>query len=267
MVFPEKLIKTALKEASEIIMSKFGGMIEGTLKENQSSVVTEMDVAAERKIAHLISQKYPNHSIIGEEKGAVLTGSEYTWIIDPIDGTSNYAAGVPWFGTLIALMRHDQPYAAGAYLPVYDLLYYAELGKGAFCNDQPIHVSEEPDLKKLLFAYATDYSEDDHKTKLETDLLNLIIKNVRNIRATNCLVDFVYVADGRIGGYINHASKIWDIAAPFLIIKEAGGRMTDIHGQHLRFGLSINDYLKNYQIIAGGSNCFDRIVELARQVY
>jgi myo-inositol-1(or 4)-monophosphatase len=102
---------------------------------------------------------------------------------------------------------------------------------------------------------------------METDLLNLIIKNVRNIRATNCLVDFVYVADGRLGGYINHASKIWDIAAPYLIIKEAGGIMTDILGNEIIFDLSINNYLRNYQIIASGKNCFDKVLSLTEQVY
>ena len=92
MVFPEKIIKKCLKEASTILMSKFGKEIEEELKENQSSIVTEMDVAAERKIEHIISTKYPNHSIIGEETGAVMTGSEYTWVIDPIDGMVWYAS-------------------------------------------------------------------------------------------------------------------------------------------------------------------------------
>jgi len=265
MLFPEKLIKNAFKEASKILMSNFGEMIEGKLKENQSSIVTEMDVAAERKIAHLISQKYPNHSIIGEEKGAIMTGSEYTWIIDPIDGTSNYAAGIPWFGILIAVMQNEEPYAAGAYLPFYDLTYYAELGKGAYCNDKRIRVSQETSLKNVLFSYATDYSEDDQKTRLETNILNEMIKNVRNIRATNCLVDFCYVADGRLGGCINYASKIWDIAAPYLIIKEAGGEITDINGENIVFELNIENYLKNYRVVAAGKNLHKKIIDILIQ--
>jgi len=260
MVFPEKIIKKCLKEASTILMSKFGGVIEGELKENQSSIVTEMDLAAERKIEHIISTKYPNHSIVGEETGAVMTGSEYTWIIDPIDGTSNYAAGIPWFGTLLAVLQHDRPYAAGAYLPYYDLMYYAEIGKGATCNGKTIQVTQEHSLKNVLFSYATDFSDNREKTRYETDILSEVIQNVRNIRATNCLVDFCYVADGKLGGNINHSTKIWDIVAPYLIIKEAGGVMTELDGQDIEFDLTIDNYLRNYAVIACGRNFHESIV-------
>lgn len=260
MIFPEKIIKQCLKEASTILMSKFGKEIEEELKENQSSIVTEMDVAAERKIEHIISTKYPSHSIVGEETGAVMTGSEYTWVIDPIDGTSNYAAGLPWFGTLLAVLQHDKPYAAGAYLPYYDLLYYAEEGKGATCNGQTIQVTQERSLKNVLFSYATDYSVNLEKTKYETDLLFEVIQNVRNIRATNCLIDFCYVADGRFGGNINHSTKIWDIVAPYLIIKEAGGIMTELDGSDIEFDLNIDNYLRNYAVIACASHLFEPVM-------
>jgi myo-inositol-1(or 4)-monophosphatase len=262
MIFPEKIIKKCLKEASAILMSKFGKEIEQELKENQSSIVTEMDVAAERKIEHIISTKYPNHSIIGEETGAVLTGSEYTWVIDPIDGTSNYAAGLPWFGTLLGVLQHDKPYAAGAYLPYYDLMYYAEMGKGATCNGETIQVTREPFLKNVLFSYATDYSDIHEKTRYETDLLCEVIQNVRNIRATNCLVDFCYVADGRFGGNINHSTKIWDIVAPYLIVKEAGGVMTELDGSDIEFDLNIDNYLRNYAVIASASHLHKPIMEM-----
>ena len=265
MLFPEKLIKNAMKEASNIMMASFGGPIKGELKESQSSIVTEMDVAAERKIAHLISQKYPDHSIIGEEKGAVLTGSEYTWIIDPIDGTSNYASGIPWFGILLAVFQHDQPLAAGAYLPYYDLMYYAEKGKGAFRNNEPIRVTGEQNLKNVLIAYAMDYAVDDRKTRMETDILFEIIKNIRNMRATNSLIDFCYVADGKLGGAINFYCNIWDIAALYLIIQEAGGKMTDLKGQEIEFDMTPENYLKNYQVVAAGDPLHTRLIQVLGQ--
>lgn len=265
MLFPEKLIKNALKEASKIMMASFGGPVKGQLKENQSSIVTEMDVAAERKIAHMISQKYPGHSIIGEEKGAILTGSEYTWIIDPIDGTSNYASGIPWFGILLAVFQHDQPLAAAGYLPFYDVMYYAEKGKGAFRNNERIHVTDEQNLKNVLIAYATDYSVDDQKTRMETDVLFELIKNVRNMRATNCLIDFCYVADGKLGGAINYNCKIWDIAALYLIIQEAGGKMTDLEGEDIKFEMTPENYLKNYQVVAAGDPLHGRLIQILEQ--
>jgi myo-inositol-1(or 4)-monophosphatase len=265
MIFPEKIIKKSLKEASNILMSKFGGLIIGELKENQSSIVTEMDVSAERKIEHIISSKYPGHSIVGEETGAVLTGSEFTWIIDPIDGTSNYASGIPWFGTLLAVLQHDKPMAAGAYLPYYDEMYYAERGKGTTCNGKPVRVTEEHSLKNVLFAYATDYSHDLEKTRYETDLLYEIIKNVRNVRSTNCLIDFCYVADGRFGGSINHQCKVWDIVAPWLIITEAGGKMTDLEGAELDFDLSIDNYLKSYKILSAAAHLHPLVVDIVQK--
>jgi myo-inositol-1(or 4)-monophosphatase len=265
MVFAEKLIKHAMQEGSKILMDGFGGMIKGTLKESQSSIVTEMDIAAERKIAHIISQKYPDHSIIGEEKGAVLTGSEYTWIIDPIDGTSNYACGIPWFGILLAVFQHDKPNAAGAYLPFYDLMYYAEKGKGAFRNGESIRVTDERDLKNVLIAYATDYSDNAKKTRMETDILNDMIKNVRNMRCTNSLIDFCYVADGKLGAAINFNTKIWDIAALHLILHEAGGRMTDLEGNEIKFELNIKNYLQNYQVVASGNRLHQPLVKIIGQ--
>ena len=113
-----------------------------------------------------------------------------------------------------------------------------------------------------MFAYATDYSEKDEKTKYETDLLAEVIKKVRNIRCTNCLIDFLYVADGRLGGSINHVTKIWDIVAPWLIISEAGGRMTDINGEELVFDLSFDSYLKNYAVISCGASLFEETVSI-----
>ena len=121
-------------------MEGFGVSIKSAVKEDHNSIVTEKDIASEKVIIEILTDNFPQFNLVGEEKGARFTGSEYTWIIDPLDGTSNYAAGIPWFGTLIALMFHDKPTAAGAYLPFYDDLYYAEAVKGVTCNGNPIKV-------------------------------------------------------------------------------------------------------------------------------
>jgi myo-inositol-1(or 4)-monophosphatase len=264
MLFPERTIKSALKEASRILMDGFGSRIEGRIKENQSSIVTDQDVAAEKAITHLISRKYPDHGIIGEEKGAVLTGSPYTWIIDPIDGTSNYASGIPWFGTLIAVLENDRPYAAGAYLPYYDLLYYAERGKGTYRNGTLCRATSSEQLRDHLFAYSTDWSGLPEKTKMETDLLKELIQSVRNFRSTNCLVDFCYVADGRLGGCLNHATKIWDIIAPYLLVTEAGGKMTHLDGSEIVFDISSANYDRNYSVFATGSGVYEEVLDIVR---
>jgi myo-inositol-1(or 4)-monophosphatase len=259
MVFPKNIINKSLAKATGILMSSFGPQIKSQEKESQSSIVTELDYEVEATISRIISSKYPGHSIIGEEKGGVFTGSEYTWVIDPLDGTSNYAAGIPWFGTLIALFRKDIPVAAGACLPYFKMYYYAEPGKGTFCNGNPIHVSSESSLKNVLFAFSTDYSGDYTRTENEMAGLSRIIKNTRNIRSTNSLIDFCYVADGRFGGCINHYTRIWDIAAPWLIIREAGGIMCDLEGKDIQFELSMDNYNKNYSVMASSRNLAEEL--------
>ncbi|MFC2124155.1 inositol monophosphatase family protein, partial [Bacteroidota bacterium] len=209
-----------------------------------------------------LSDSFPQFNMVGEEKGARFTGSEYTWIIDPLDGTSNYAAGIPWFGILIALMFHDKPTAAGAYLPIYDDMYYAEVAKGATCNGKPIKVIRDLSMKEILMGYSTDYAVDRMKTKFETDLFGDLISKVRNTRSTNSLLDFCYVADGRFGGCINHNTKIWDIAAPYLIIKEAKGRMSDLYGHDIQFDLSNTEM--SYQVVASARHIHGEIIDIIR---
>ena len=114
----------------------------------------------------------------------------------------------------------------GAYLPVPDLLYFAEKGKGAFRNDKPLTMLKK-ELKNSLIAFSVDYTDDEVFLNRGLEIYKYIVKNSRNIRSTNSLVDFVYVAEGKFGGCINLFTKVWDIAAPLLIINEAGGIMTD----------------------------------------
>ena len=243
-------------------MEGFGGSIKSEIKEDHNSIVTEKDVAAEKVIADILTDNFPQFNMVGEEKGARFTGSEYTWIIDPLDGTSNYAAGIPWFGTLIALMFHDKPTAAGAYLPFYNDLYYAEAAKGVTLNGNPIKVVKDLCIKEILLAYSTDYAVDSIKTRFETDLLGELIGKVRNTRSTNSLVDFCYVADGRFGACINHNTKIWDIAAPYLLIREAKGRMSDLYGHDIQFDLSNIDM--SYQVVASAQHMHGEIIDIIR---
>lgn len=256
----EETIKLALIEASKVLMEGFGERIDSKIKEDHNSIVTDKDIAAEKVISDILSRNFPEFNMVGEEKGAHFTGSEYTWIIDPLDGTSNYAAGLPWFGTLIALMFHDKPAAAGAYLPFYGDMYYAEAAKGATRNGKQIHVIKDLSIKEILVAYSTDYAVDMAKTKFETNLLGDLIGKVRNTRSTNSLIDFCYVADGRFGGVINHNTKIWDIACPYLLIKEAKGRMSDLYGHDIQFDLSNIDM--SYQVVASPKDLHKEFIEI-----
>ena len=240
----------SLKLGGETLMGYFGKIESIRVKDSQSSIVTQADLESERRVVDCILRSFPDHNVIAEETGFRWNGSEYTWVVDPLDGTSNFAAGIPWFGVLVAVLRNFEPVVAGMYLPFYDQLYVAARGEGATRNGQPVRVSSESSLKNVLLAYSLDYSPDPEKTETETRIMGELVRNVRNLRSTNSAVDFCYVADGRLGGCVNQTTGLWDIAAPWLIIREAGGACTDIRGQALDFKVDAATYGRNFTIIA-----------------
>jgi myo-inositol-1(or 4)-monophosphatase len=185
--------------------------------------------------------------------------SEYTWVIDPLDGTSNFAAGIPWFGVLIALFRNNRPVLAGAYLPIDDLLYVAESGKGAFLNGKKLEITDR-ELQNSLAGFAIDFSEDEAFVELGMKWYRFLIKNARNIRCTNSLVDLMMVAEGRWGIAINLFTKIWDIAAPWLIIREAGGYLKHLTDKELVFDLTSEGLTKNYPIVTGNKKILEKVL-------
>jgi len=259
----DTMIKAAVS-SGEILMDYFGKLSKMEVKENQGSIVTEGDFASEKNIIKIIQTEYPDHNIVTEESGFINNNSEYTWIIDPVDGTSNYFASLPWFGILIGFLKGRDIVMGAAYLPFYKDLYFAETGKGAFKNDINIHISAEKELKNILIAYSADYTDDPRKLDEELSNIGKLIKNTRNIRATNCLIDHVYTAEGRLGGTINKTMKIWDIAVPYILIKEAGGVVTDLHGNCHDFKLSNENYLRNYDMIGANKFLHPKLVELLK---
>ncbi|MDX1285833.1 MAG: inositol monophosphatase, partial [Draconibacterium sp.] len=235
---------------------------EYTVKESQSSIVTKTDVESEKRIMQIITEAFPKHNLLGEETGFQNKYSEYTWVVDPIDGTSNFAAGIPWFGVIICVLQGFKPAMAGCYLPVQNQLYFAEKGKGATMNDNPISVSKESELKNILAAYSLDYSNEPGKTERESNIIQKLVKNVRNLRSTNCLVDLCYTADGKLGASINQTTKIWDIAGPALIIEEAGGMATDLKGVPFDFSVTEKNYDRNFEIIASNKKLHPALVDI-----
>jgi len=246
----KQLLIKALKEAGEIQQKNFNKVHHIEEKESISSIVTEVDFLCDKIITDIIRQAFPLHNILTEESGLTNNHSRYTWVIDPLDGTSNFAAGIPWFGVLIALFENNVPILAGAYLPIPDQLFIAEAGKGAFLNNRQLLI-KDINLKNTLFSFSIDYCDDNAFLEKGLDLYRLIIKNARNTRSTNSLVDFMMVAEGKFGGVVNLFTKIWDIAAPWLIIREAGGELRHLYDQELSFDLSESGLLKNYPVIAG----------------
>ncbi|HSO87423.1 MAG TPA: inositol monophosphatase [Draconibacterium sp.] len=248
----KELLQKALLEAGNILMENFGNITEYSVKESQSSIVTKADIESEKKIIEIILEIFPEHNTLGEETGFQFRNSEFTWVIDPLDGTSNFAAGLPWFGVIICVLKNSVPFMSACFLPVQNELYFAEKGKGASLNGEKIAISKETELKNILAAYSLDYSDETGKTEREAKVIQQLVSRIRNLRSTNCIIDLCYTADGKLGACINQTTKIWDIAGPGLIIEEAGGKVTDMQGNLFDFSLNADNYDRNFTIV--GSN-------------
>lgn len=253
---------SALRASGEKLLEYFTEPLIAKQKESQSSIVTEADIQSEKLIINMIKKEFPGHNIISEEAGYINNNSEFTWVIDPLDGTSNYASGIPWFGVLITLFSQNTPVMGGAYLPVQDILYFAETGKGAFRNGELLPKIKNKALRDSLFAFCVDYTEDIHFLNRGIEIYKFIVKNSRNVRSTNSLIDFIYVAEGKFGGVLNLFTKVWDISGFGLIITEAGGAMRNIDGNEIQYDLREGIIYENFPVLAGS----EEIIESLRKV-
>ncbi len=221
-----------LKKAAETATSFFG-KVSGTVKpDDNNQVLTDADIAIGKQLVAAVQAAYPDHNVIDEEAGGIDKGSRYTWAIDPIEATSNFAAGLPQYGTMIGLLEDATPIAGGIIAPAYGRLYLAEKGKGATSNGEPIRVTGETNLFNALVSYGIDgHQENPERTVNECRVMADIILGCRNMRNTGCeALDPMYVAEGRYGGRVNTTSKIWDNVAPQIIAEEAGALWTSANG-------------------------------------
>jgi myo-inositol-1(or 4)-monophosphatase len=258
----KNLLISALKVSGETLLGYFNKPLDVKQKESQSSIVTEADIESETLIIKLIGERFPEHNIISEESGFTDNNSDYTWVIDPLDGTSNFASGIPWFGVLISLFKQNTPIMGGAYLPVQDILYFAEAGKGAFRNGESLPKLKNKELKDSLFAFCVDYTEDMAFLNRGIEIYKHIVKSSRNIRSTNSLIDFIYVAEGKFGGVLNLYTRVWDISGLGLIISEVGGTMKNIDGNDLQFSVGEEIIEENFPVIAGNRQIVDSLKEV-----
>lgn len=248
--------------AGEILRAGFGVATRIKTKQDQSNIVTDSDFKSEEYLRSMIRSAYPTHNVLGEEHGFENHSSDYTWIIDPLDGTSNFAAQIPWFGILVALVKDGKPILSGAYLPISNEMYLAEAGVGTLKNGKIMTVTSENNLKNLLCCYSLDFSKNTDKTEKEVRIIKNLVNSSRNIRSTNSIVDFCLVADGRIGAAINQTMKIWDVAAPQLIIEEAGGKVTDIDGHKIVYEPSEASTDKNFTAVAASKVIHSTVMKL-----
>jgi myo-inositol-1(or 4)-monophosphatase len=254
----------SVKIGGEVLRAYFGKLVRPRQKEAASSIVCDADLASENRILRHIRARFPRHNTIAEESGRSWRSSEYTWVIDPLDGTSNFVAGIPWFGVQIALLRGTAPILAAMHLPLEDTLYFAEAGGGAYRNGKRVRVTAERELHRVLCAFGFDPAPE-RRWRRSVELLFRVSAAVRNTRATNSLVDFCYTVDGRFGVCINLKTRIWDIAPVALILPQAGGRFTYLDGSPIVFDLGIRGVEQDYVILGASGKLHPRLVSLTRK--
>ena len=192
--------------------------------------VTDVDRAAEQRIVEILHKAYPDHAILGEEGGSHAEGARYRWIVDPLDGTTNYLQGLPHFAVSIALEVDGKLEQAVIYDPAKNDLFTASRGSGAQLNERRIRVAERKSLEGTVLATGFPFK---HPDLIEPflDTLRSFLRHTSGVRRWGAAaLDLAYVACGRYDGYWEHRLNPWDIAAGTLIVREAGGMVTDFGG-------------------------------------
>lgn len=211
---------------------------------DQNDFVSEIDKKAESQIIDVIKKAYPDHAILAEESGS-HSGDDYLWIIDPLDGTTNFIHGFPQFSVSIALQYKGRLEVAVVYDPMRQELFTATRGGGAQMNDRRIRVSGHRGLPGSLLGTGFPYKNFSRLDSYLGMLKSLITQTSGIRRPGSAALDLAYVAAGRLDGFWEMGLKPWDIAAGVLIVQEAGGLITDLRGGH--------DFMETGDIVAGNS--------------
>ncbi len=225
---PLEIATQAAKESGAILRDHHyrEKQIESKGKRN---LVTEVDLLSEKNILGILQKEFPEHSILCEESGKNEKSSEYQWIVDPLDGTTNYAFGIGHFCVSIALARNDEALLGVIYDPLKDELFRAQKGKGAFLNDSPISVAHRRDLQTKVIGFDLGYSDTESK-KMLSRATELWYPEITFRLMGSAALGITYVACGRMDMYFHRCIYPWDIAAAVLLIREAGGEITDWEG-------------------------------------
>lgn len=255
------MLETAIKAAyaaSDVILKAYGSLENDHVDlKGQGDYVTDADKESEKAIVRIIKAKYPDHSFYGEESGFLDSGSDYVWIIDPIDGTTNFIQGIPQFSISIAMMYKDELQVGVVYDPVKNEMFRAEKDKGAFLNDKSIQVSQLEDMSKAIlttgFPYRIQPFIDDYLSIFK----ELFLKTGGIRRMGSAALDLAYTACGRFHGYFELKLNPYDIAAGLLILKEAGGLFSEFQGG--------NDCFKSGNVIAGSPKVYHQILNITKQ--
>ncbi len=240
----EKTARKAILQSGELIRRHIGSISNSYVHtKGPSDYVTEIDKESESSIIQTIREDFPDHSILAEETSNIRLGEETTWIIDPLDGTTNFIHGFPFVAVSIAVSMRKQVVLGMVLDPVRDELFTAQRGKGAYLNDKPLRLKQLGGLDQTLIATGFPFRAK-HLLEPYLNTFRNVFSKVSGIRrAGSAALDLAYVAAGRVDGFWEAGLKPWDVAAGSLLVLEAGGRVDDFWGT--------GGYLQNGHIVAG----------------
>ncbi|MBQ9076654.1 MAG: inositol monophosphatase [Muribaculaceae bacterium] len=240
------------REAGAVQLHYFrGNNLDIRTKLNDSDIVTAADKASERLLIGRILDAYPSHSILTEESGDIRHGNEYRWVIDPLDGTTNFSAGLPGFAVSIGIEHHGETIAGVVFAPYINELFHAVKGQGAFLNGSPVRHSAKTDIAGAVIS--TGYPVDKASGAEASNLDNIarvmpLVRGLRSLGAAS--LDLCYIAAGFLDGYWETNLHLWDVSAAMLILKEAGAECSRFRSD------------RNISIVAGTPVIHDRLRQL-----
>lgn len=227
----EAILRKAVQAGAAELLRFFNGNFKVSNKEGINNLVTEADLASEKAIIDVIQKTYPDHFILSEESGGAVTKSEYKWIIDPIDGTVNFANGIPICCVSIGLEKAGTMILGAVYNPLMNEMFFAEKGKGATLNGTKITVSHKDKVINSNLVTGFPYTYLDSPNGPLQVFEKLIRQGIPVRRLGSAAIDLCWVACGRFDGFYEHSLNAWDSAAGYLIVEEAGGKVTDFAGR------------------------------------
>jgi myo-inositol-1(or 4)-monophosphatase len=225
-----KIIEIA-KEAGELVREGFGKNLDIEFKTNESNIVTQIDKASEKLIIDYVHKEYPTHGILAEESGESKNISEFVWVIDPLDGTTNFTHGLPIFSVSIGVQKNGNTIGGVVYDIMQDIIYSAEAGGGAYANNKRIKVTSNRSLQRALLVTGFPYNISDNPEHAFERFVALTKVSRGMRRLGSAAIDFCYVAKGVFDGFWEVHLHPWDICAGKLILEEAGGIVTGFNNE------------------------------------
>lgn len=223
----------AAHAAGTILMENFGKVQPSDIREKSAvDFISYVDESSEKKIIEILRSHFPDHAFLAEESGETISASPYRWIIDPLDGTTNYLHVIPFFAVSIALEYEEEIIVGVVYNPIINELFYAQKNKGAFLNKNRIHVSNAESLAQSFIATGFPFKKKHVLSKHLKAFEKIFLKCIGARRIGSAALDLSYIACGRFDGFWEIGLQPWDIAAGTLIVREAGGAVTDFWDNH-----------------------------------